>query len=234
MYSNFPENDYRNYLMHYSEGQRAKSHKYLYIDSNGNYVYPEDVRKVGIGAAAKGIANRAKTGITSAVQKGRTALASRSAKNKDRSAYRSTGKNKLQRAQSDINDIWQKNYGPSSGSNYKRSLRDRVGATSAHIKNRASNLVNRAMTTLKSTRLGRAVNLKRSRKDINNQWQMNIGSGDYKASDSKKVRVQRAVRNISSAIKNLGSTKNRQKMKTALASLRPKNIRRRFKRATGK
>ena len=38
MYSNFPENDYRNYLMHYSEGQRAKSHKYLYIDSNGNYV----------------------------------------------------------------------------------------------------------------------------------------------------------------------------------------------------
>lgn len=37
--SDYPYNDYRNYLMHYAKGEKAKDHKYLYIDENGNYVY---------------------------------------------------------------------------------------------------------------------------------------------------------------------------------------------------
>ena len=38
----WPENDYRYYLKHYAKGSQAKDHKYLYIDENGRYIYPED------------------------------------------------------------------------------------------------------------------------------------------------------------------------------------------------
>ena len=41
----YQEYIYRNSLQH---GERRRNHKYLYIDSNGRYVYPEDVaKKVG-------------------------------------------------------------------------------------------------------------------------------------------------------------------------------------------
>ena len=39
IYTQYPYNDYRLYLMHYAKGQTAKNHKYLYIDENGNYIY---------------------------------------------------------------------------------------------------------------------------------------------------------------------------------------------------
>ena len=38
----YPDNDYRNYIAHSAKGQKWSNHKYLYIDANGNYVYPED------------------------------------------------------------------------------------------------------------------------------------------------------------------------------------------------
>lgn len=41
----YPDNDYRDYLEHSSKGKRWPKHKYLYIDANGNYVYPKDVAK---------------------------------------------------------------------------------------------------------------------------------------------------------------------------------------------
>lgn len=41
-YGVYPENDYRYYLKHYAKGSQAKDHKYLYIDENGRYIYPED------------------------------------------------------------------------------------------------------------------------------------------------------------------------------------------------
>lgn len=40
----YPENDYRYYLMHYAKGAEADNHKYLYKDENGRYIYPQDVR----------------------------------------------------------------------------------------------------------------------------------------------------------------------------------------------
>lgn len=40
-YYGYQQNDYRNYLMHYGKGQKAKNHKYIDI-VNGRYIYPED------------------------------------------------------------------------------------------------------------------------------------------------------------------------------------------------
>lgn len=153
MYSNFPENDYRNYLMHWGKGEKAPHHKYLYIDKNGNYVYPEDVARnagnaiKGAASRVSGAAKKAALGVgakayaaTSGV---RRSLASRSEKNRQRAAYKSDGKSTLQRARGDINNIWQKEYGPSSGSTHKRTLKERFGATKAAIGNRTSSALNR-------------------------------------------------------------------------------------------
>lgn len=38
----YPENDWRNYLIHSLKGQRWARHKYLYITPSGRYVYPKD------------------------------------------------------------------------------------------------------------------------------------------------------------------------------------------------
>lgn len=39
--SNYPLNDYRDYLEHSAKGKTWSDHKYLYITSGGRYVYPE-------------------------------------------------------------------------------------------------------------------------------------------------------------------------------------------------
>lgn len=41
----YPLNDFRDYIEHSSKGQKWKKHKYLYIDSNGRYVYSKDAPK---------------------------------------------------------------------------------------------------------------------------------------------------------------------------------------------
>ncbi len=41
MMNTYPENDYRNYLMHYAKGKEAKNHKYVskHKSKSGNWVY---------------------------------------------------------------------------------------------------------------------------------------------------------------------------------------------------
>lgn len=113
-YNEYPENDYRNYLMHYAKGEKAKKHKYLYIDKNDNYVYPEDLipnAKRKIKQKAKGIKtaftnavsevtsgnllNKAKTKASQTTQKAKTAVASIRPTNIKRNFYKSTGYDKI-------------------------------------------------------------------------------------------------------------------------------------------
>lgn len=59
--SNYPENDYRNYLEHSQKGSTWKDHKYIDI-INGRYIYPATQAVKSAGRYAKGLANAVKTG----------------------------------------------------------------------------------------------------------------------------------------------------------------------------
>ena len=50
---------YKSHLQHGAIGQKWKNHKYLYIDENGNYVYPEDVAN-GAKQKVSGAGNKVK------------------------------------------------------------------------------------------------------------------------------------------------------------------------------
>lgn len=45
----YPDNDYRYYLRHSAKGTTWGDHKYIAIE-NGRYIYPEDVKRSGIGS----------------------------------------------------------------------------------------------------------------------------------------------------------------------------------------
>ncbi len=97
MHDKYPENDYRNYLSHSAKGDTWANHKYLYIDANGRYIYPEDVRQMGAKNAVKGFAGYAKRGLSATANRAKAAVAGLSSKNRERSAYRKTGLTKTQR-----------------------------------------------------------------------------------------------------------------------------------------
>lgn len=81
--NNYPENDYRLYLQHGTKGKTWTwpDHKYLYVDKNGNYVYPRDIPK-NAARAIKKKANSVKSAISNAVSEVKSGNAARNLKNK--------------------------------------------------------------------------------------------------------------------------------------------------------
>ena len=77
-------------LSHSLKGQRRAHHKYLYIDENGRYVYPEDVKNKVTGAAntagnvAKGAATATGIAVSNMKDKASKAIADQKQKFKDK------------------------------------------------------------------------------------------------------------------------------------------------------
>lgn len=71
---------YKSHLEHGAKGQRAAHHKYLYIDANGRYVYPEDV------------AGKAKSAVSNAGERASNFITDQKQKIKDKKFIRESNK----------------------------------------------------------------------------------------------------------------------------------------------
>ncbi len=189
-YGGLPENDYRDYLEHGKLWDWA-NHKYLYIDKNGNYVYARDVARSAkkkanqIATTARNKANEVGYNAYAKTAGIRTSLAKNSKKNKERQTYRDTGLTKKERdrlstlesVRSDMRKNYYNEIGPTSGSNYKRTLGDRARAFGAHIGN---------------SKLGKAAKKAKAR----------VGYESYKVTQNARVKGGKLKKRAMSALMN--------------------------------
>ena len=256
----YPENDWRNYLEHSAKGDTWENHKYLYIDANGRYIYPEDVRQMGVKGTAKnlagaapGIARRTGQRIRSSAARAstRTRNTFRSGENVNRRIYRMTGVNVKsvgRRTASAISRL--KNRALDSlrtTSAYKKAdvarqkARNKVtdakiaiGNTKARartLKRNAMTALNKAKNTARSKQILATTRAKMNgRKTLNRALDTLRNTSAYKKADVKRQQARNKVTDAKIAVGN-AKAKVRTLKRNATTALKNTNT---YKRASEK
>lgn len=190
--SNYPENDYRNYLEH-SLGE-WKVHKYIQKIGD-RYIYPK-TRKIATAVAGLSKKNRERKFYKEHGM---------SSQSYDRKMYRETGLTKGQRRRKAVADALRSI--PGSIASAARSGANSLRKVPGEIKRRAT--------------------LASARRDLRKRVAANEERRLYR--ETGLTKNQRRLSNLKSA-----ASRTKQKARTAVASLKPKNLSRRLYRSTGK
>ena len=237
----YPENDWRNYLEHSAKGDTWENHKYLYIDANGRYIYPEDVRQMGVKGTAKNLAGAAPGIARRTGQRIRTAASTLKPKNLNRKVYQKTGYTFKGNV---------KNVGKRTSDAISR-LRNRALSSLNVGKNKATTAASNAITKAKFKARKARIDTKKKIKNselyrrasetlniTKNKASKAVGNAVTKAKfKARKARIDTKNKVKNSTLYNkaqsaLGTAS--RKATNAVASLKPKNIDRNIYKKTGK
>lgn len=160
-YNMFPENDYRNYLMHWGKGKQAKEHKYISREKgkNGKWIY----------TYASNLKNKAKETIDKFTNKnvepaleGTSEVENRRVGNfldllnslTTKKEPTSTKQSKLSVLKSKISQTLKK---PISSVEHKRSLKSIMGSISKSTRKRVSDALKKPISSIKSSVAGKSL-----------------------------------------------------------------------------